>query len=292
MHKISPEVYKKYAQLLPVRRKDMNKGDCGRVFIVAGSVGMTGAACLCTKATLRSGSGLVTLGTPESVQPIVATALLEAMTLPLPCRDGRLSKDAISVICDKISASDVCAVGPGLGNTDDIREIVSAILTKKIPCVIDADGLNSIAADTDILKTKNCAAVLTPHPGEMSRLTKLSVSEINSDRTGVALRFAKEWDCVVLLKGFETVIASPDGRFCINKTGNCGMASGGMGDVLTGIIASFIGQGCAPYDAACLGAFLHGLAADLAAAEVGEFSLIAGDVIKKLPNAIMKLSGI
>ena len=286
-----PNHYKKYLQLLPKRRIDMNKGDCGRVFIIAGSVGMTGAACLCTKAALRSGSGLVTLGTPECVQPIAASVLLEAMTLPLPCNDGKLSKASVPAICDKVYTCDVCAIGPGLGNTNDIREIISSILKQKTHCVIDADGLNSIADCTELLNTKTCSVVITPHPGEMSRLTGLSIEEINADRTGVALTYAKEWDCVVLLKGFDTVIASPDGEFCINKTGNCGMASGGMGDVLTGIIASFIGQGCTLYDAACLGAYIHGLAADIAALEVGEFGLIASDVVKKIPNAIIRLSG-
>lgn len=289
---IYSEPYENYRRLLPVRRKDMNKGDCGRLLILAGSLGMTGAACLCTKAALRCGSGLVTLGTPECVQAVAASMLLEAMTLPLPCRDGGLSLDAIEIIKERIRKSDVCAIGPGLGNTDDITEITAAVLSGGTPCVIDADGLNSISKNLSILKNKNCRAVITPHPGEMSRLTGLSVADIEQNRTKTALEFAKEYDCTVVLKGHETVIASASGESVINKTGNSGMASGGMGDVLTGVIASFIGQGCSPYSAAVLGVFLHGLAADTAAKKVGEFGLIASDVIESLPKAIMKTQGI
>lgn len=289
---ICPELYEKYRKLLPVRCKNMHKGDCGRLFVLAGSVGMTGAACLCTKAALRCGSGLVTLATPECVQPVAASMLLEAMTLPLPCRDGGLSSDAIEAIKEKIKNSDVCAAGPGLGSTDDITEITAAVLGGSTPCVIDADGLNAISKDLNILRHKNCKAVITPHPGEMSRLTGLTVAKIEQNRTKTALDFAKEYDCTVVLKGHETVIASASGEVTINKTGNSGMATGGMGDVLTGVIASFIGQGCSTYNAAVLGVFLHGLAADTATEKVGEFGLIASDVIESLPKAILKIQGL
>ena len=283
------EVFCEYKKLLPQRHSKMHKGDCGRVFILAGSLGMTGAACLASKAAMRCGSGLVTLGTPECVQPVAASILLEVMTLPLPCRDGMLSKTATETIIKRVSSSDVCAIGPGLGSSDDIIGITEAVLKETIPCVIDADGLNAVAKNKDILKFKKCDAVLTPHPGEMSRLTGISVDKIESDRTHAASDFAKEYNCTVVLKGHETVIAAPDGTVCINYTGNCGMASGGMGDVLTGVISSFIGQGCSPFDAAVLGVFLHGLAADIGAENVGEFSLIASDVIDCLPKAILKL---
>lgn len=283
------ESFCEYKKLLPQRHSKMHKGDCGRVFILAGSLGMTGAACLASKAAMRCGSGLVTLGTPECVQPVAASILLEVMTLPLPCRDGMLSKTATETIIKRVSSSDVCAIGPGLGSSDDIIGITEAVLKETIPCVIDADGLNAVAKNKDILRYKNCDAVLTPHPGEMSRLTGISVDKIESDRTHAASNFAKEYNCTVVLKGHETVIAAPDGTVCINYTGNSGMASGGMGDVLTGVISSFIGQGCSPFDAAVLGVFLHGLAADIGAENVGEFSLIASDVIDCLPKAILKL---
>ncbi len=283
-----PKDCRQYAKLLPRRFPDMHKGDCGRVFIVAGSVGMTGAACLCSKAAMRCGSGLVTLGTPECVQPVAATSMYEVMTLPLPCKDGMLSSDSIEIITKNVQKNDVCAIGPGLGKTESILKIVSAILKESTPCVIDADALNALSGNTDILKSKNCEVVITPHPAEMARLTNLTIDEINSRREDVAKNFAKEYNCIVVLKGNKTVIASPDGDVRINNSGNSGMASGGMGDVLTGVIASFTGQGCPLFDAATLGVFIHGLAADIAATRLGEFGLIASDVIGSLPFAIMK----
>ncbi len=281
---------KSYAELLPKRRPNMNKGDCGKVFVVAGSVGMVGAACLCAKSSMRSGSGLVTLGTPQCVQPQVAVKLDEVMTMPLPCRDGKLCVDATEQIIEKAKKSDVCAIGPGLGRCDDIKEIIKALLKETTPMVIDADGLNAISDDMGVLKSKSCPVVMTPHPGEMARLTGLSIEEVEKDRVGTAARLAKECSTVVVLKGRRTVVVSPDGEAHINESGNSGMASGGMGDVLTGIIASLIGQGKNPYDAAVLGVFIHGLSGDMAANEIGEFGLVAGDVAEKLPYAIKTLA--
>lgn len=283
-------LYEPYAKLLPKRRFDMNKGDCGKVFVIAGSVGMVGAACLCAKSSMRCGSGLVTLGTPQCIQPQAAVKLDEIMTMPLPCGDGKLCVNATEQIIEKAKKSDVCAIGPGLGCDDDIKEIIKALLKETTPLVIDADGLNAISDDKYILKGKNCSVVMTPHPGEMSRLAGLSIEEIESDRAGVATRFAKEYNAVVVLKGHRTVIASPNGEVHINESGNSGMASGGMGDVLTGVIASLIGQGKNPYDAAVLGVFIHGLSGDMAADEIGEFGLVAGDVAEKLPYAIKTLA--
>ncbi len=283
---------KSYAKLLPQRYPDMNKGDCGKVFVIAGSVGMVGAACLCARATMRSGSGLVTLGVPQCVQPQAAVKLDEVMTMPLPCRDGELCTDATEQIMEKVKKCDVCAVGPGLGRSDDIKEILKALLNQNTPLVIDADGLNAIAHDMSVLKEKNCSVVITPHPGEMARLTGLSIEEVEQDREGVAKKFAKEYDAVVVLKGHRTVIASPDEEVHINESGNSGMASGGMGDVLTGVIASLVGQGKEVYDAAVLGVFVHGLAGDMVAEDIGEFGLVAGDVAEKLPFAIKELTGV
>lgn len=281
-----------YKEILPRRFPDMHKGDCGRVFIVAGSVGMTGAACLCSKAAMRCGSGLVTLGTPECVQPVAATSMYEVMTLPLPCKGGILSSDSIEIITKNVQKSDVCAIGPGLGKAESISEIISTALKESTPCVIDADALNALSANTDILKSKNCDVVITPHIGEMSRLTGLDIDKIKLHREDIAKKFAKEYNCTVVLKGNKTVIASSNGDIRINNSGNSGMASGGMGDVLTGVIASFIGQGCSLFDAATLGVFVHGLAADIAAARIGEFGLTASDVIDSLPSAIMKIQRI
>ncbi len=280
------EMFKSYGALLPNRKKDFNKGDCGRVFIVAGSLGMVGAACLCANAAIRCGSGLVTLGTPACVQPTAAAKLTEVMTLPLECENGILSHSAIGEIERRVDSCDVCAVGPGLGQSADIKSIVAEILCGTKPCIIDADALNAISADTDILKNKSCEAVITPHPGEMSRLTGLSIEEIEKNRKDVAIKFANEYNVTVVLKGHNTVIAAPSGEVHTNTTGNSGMASGGMGDVLTGVIASFAGQGLCTFEAAVLGVFLHGLAGDIAAEKNGEFGLIASDVVDTLPQAI------
>ncbi|MGN1093002.1 MAG: NAD(P)H-hydrate dehydratase, partial [Monoglobaceae bacterium] len=217
--------------------------------------------------------------------------LTEVMTKPLKCENGVISKDAIPQIIDGLKNSDVCAIGPGLGRSKDLELVVKEMLKCDVPCVIDADGLNVISNDVDMLKEKNCRAILTPHPGEMSRLTSLSITEIEENREDIALEFAEKYDVTLLLKGHNTVIVSPDGRVKINTTGNSGMASGGMGDVLTGVIASFVGQGLSCFDAAVLGAYLHGKAGDIAANEVGEFGLIASDVVDKLPYAIKLLQG-
>ncbi len=281
-----------YKKLLPKRKEDMNKGDCGRVFIVGGSVGMLGAACLCAKASIRCGSGLVTLGTPECIQPYASVKLDEVMTYPLKCEKGGLSIQAIPEIIEKLHSCDVCAIGPGLGRGIDILGIVEAVIKGDKPCVIDADAINALSENIDLLKNKNCQVVLTPHPGEMARLTGLSISEIQLNREAVALEFAKKYDCTLLLKGHKTVIASAKGEVFVNETGNSGMASGGMGDVLTGIIASFIGQGVSVYNSAVLGAYVHGLAGDIAANELGEFGVIAGDVIEKLPYAIKAINNV
>ncbi len=279
-----------YKKLLPKRFVDMNKGDCGRVFIIGGSVGMLGAPCLCAKGAMRCGSGLVMLGTPECIQPYASIKLDEGMTCPLKCEDGMISEDALPEIRERLKACDVCAVGPGLGRGDSIIKAVEEVLKNDKPCVIDADGINALSSNIDLLKAKNCQAVLTPHPGEMARLTGLSINEIQADREAIALKFAKEYNCILLLKGNKTVIASPDGRLHINESGNNGMASGGMGDVLTGVIASFIGQGADEYSAAVLGAYVHGLAGDIGAEEIGEYGLIAGDVIEKLGVAIKEIN--
>ncbi len=280
------EQRKAYRALLPKRFDAMHKGDCGRVFLLAGSVGMTGAAALCGEAAMRTGSGLVTVGTPEKAQPILAAKLNEAMTLPLDEEDEAL---AFSQIKGEIKASDAVGIGPGLGQTEmTLRGIVAALGQGK-PTVIDADGLNALAKHIDILKGEHGTIVLTPHPGEMSRLCGVSVSEIQERRAEIAAEFAKRYQVTLLLKGKNTVIASPRGEIHENPTGNCGMASGGMGDVLTGVIASLLGQGLDGFQAAVLGAFLHGLAGDMAAEELGEFGMIAGDVVKKLPLAIKAL---
>ena len=277
--------------LLPKREKTANKGDCGRIFIVAGSVGMTGAACLCANAALRAGAGLVTVGTPASAQPVVAAKLTEAMTLPLPEKDGVLSGEAAEMILGAAAKSDVCVFGCGLGQSPGILKILRALLCEPgAPVLVDADGINALAKNINVLRDRKCEAVLTPHPGEMARLTGRSIEEIQKKRRAVAAEFAKKYGVTLLLKGHGTVVAGAGGEIYVNQTGNPGMATGGMGDVLSGILGALMGQGLTPYDAAALGAFLHGLAADIAARDVGELSLIAGDVAEYLPRAIIMLN--
>ena len=278
-----------YRRLLPKRREDMHKGDCGRVFVVAGSKGMTGAAALSAEAALRSGSGLVTVGTPKSEQPVLAVKLTEAMTLPLADNNGVLALSAKNEILKRVKESDVCILGPGLSKAEGLCETIKEILNEKKPLLLDADGLNALSGHIDILKCEKADTVLTPHLGELARLTGLSVKEIQENRESIAVKFAKEWGVTLLLKGKNTVIASPNGEVHLNPTGNHGMASGGMGDVLSGVIGSLMGQGLGGYQAAVLGAFLHGLAGDIAARELGEFSMIAGDVLAFLPQAFLAL---
>ena len=280
------EYIKAYQALLPKRFDTMHKGDCGRVFFLAGSVGMTGAAALCAEAALRTGSGLVTVGSSSQAQPVLAVKLTEAMTLPL---DEQSPEKALAEIEQQIAKSDAVGIGPGLGKGELVLPALQVALKSGKPLVVDADGLNVFSQHIDILKEKKGPVVLTPHPEEMSRLCGKSVVEIQENRSEISAEFAKEYGVTLLLKGKNTVIASPRGEVHLNPTGNHGMASGGMGDVLTGVIASLLGQGMEEYQAAVLGAFLHGLAGDLAEGELGAFGMLAGDVVKHLPQAIQTL---
>ncbi len=277
-------------KLLPHRAEDANKGDCGRVFIIAGSKGMTGAATLCGYAALRCGSGLVTVGTPKSEQSVLACKLTEAMTLALPCRDGVLSSEAVKAAMAFAEKANAVAIGPGLGRGDGVNSVLSELIrTYKKTLIIDADGINELSGNIDILKEKKGEIILTPHPGEMSRLTGFSIEEIQSDRIGVASEFAQKHGVCLVLKGKDTVIADKDGRVVVNPTGNPGMATGGTGDVLCGVITAFAAQGLKPYDAAVLGAYIHGLAGDIACGSKGVYGLIASDVAESLPESIMMI---
>lgn len=283
------EYIKTYQALLPKRHREMHKGDCGRLFILAGSKGMTGAAALSADAAMRSGSGLVAVGTPASEQPVLAAKLTEAMTIALPDENGMVSQNALEMIIEQAEKSDAAVIGPGLGKTTDTWKFVEGFLKQKKPLLIDADGLNALSEHMEILKLVDSDVVLTPHPKEMSRLCGLGVDAIQKNRQTVAAEFAQKWGVTLLLKGADTVIASPRGEVHINPSGNDGMASGGMGDVLSGVIGALMGQGLSGYHAAVLGAFLHGLAGDLAASEIGKTGMIASDVVKYLPRAFLAL---
>jgi len=270
--------------LLPRRSPSGHKGTFGHVLVIAGSVGLTGAATLTSMAALRAGAGMVTLGIPQSLNEVMEVKLTEVMTLPLPETPLRtLSVKAMDEILDFMPRATVLAVGPGLSRDRETVELVCKLCFESDkPMVIDADGLNAIAQFPETLERLGPDVVLTPHPGEMSRLTGKSVQEIESDRVESARSFAVKYGLTLTLKGAPTVIASPDGRVYINSTGNSGMATAGMGDVLTGLIAGLIAQGMSPTNAALVAVFYHGLAADrlLSEGKVSQRGLIAGDVLE------------
>ncbi|MCM8790410.1 MAG: NAD(P)H-hydrate dehydratase [Candidatus Omnitrophica bacterium] len=276
----------------PKKDRTAHKGDFGHLFVVAGSAGYTGAAYLTSQAAALSGSGLVTLAIGRTLYPIMAGKLTEVMVRPFfETKDmsiSLLAEKEILAFCEKC---DAVALGPGISQNKETQQLVR-ILTGKInkPMVIDADGINCLAGHADILKQAKAPIVLTPHPGEMSRLCGKDISEIQQNRKDVALKFASEYNTVLVLKGHGTVVASPAGDCYINETGNEGMATGGTGDILTGMIASFIGQGTEPFVAAVLGAYFHGLAGDLALKEKGILSLLATDLLHKLPDALKTLA--
>ncbi len=276
------------APLLPRRSPDAHKGDCGRVVILAGSMGFTGAAALSAQGALRSGAGLVRVGVPESLNDILEVKLTEAMTHPLPeVRKPRcLALRARGEIQRLVADADCVALGPGLGTHRETVQLVRRIVHDiQAPLVLDADGINALAGAADNLKMRAAPTVVTPHPGEFARLTGLGHEAIRSDPIGSAQTLAGEADVIVILKGAPTVVAVPGGRTYVNPSGNAGMASGGSGDVLTGILAALLGQGMDPETAACLGVYVHGLAGDLCAERSCEAGLIAGDIAAALPRA-------
>lgn len=273
--------------LIQPRQPDTHKGSFGHLFVLAGARGKSGAALLTASAALRVGTGLVTLGGPQSLLPIFASVLLEAMTVPLPERtDGSLRmvpKALVQALQDRTAV----AFGPGIGVSADTIKLTRWLLKHtQQPLLIDADGLNCVATDPSMLGHASSPVVLTPHPGEMARLTKTNTAEVQANRLEVAQTFATKYHCYVVLKGARTVIAAPDGWTWINPTGNPGMASGGMGDVLAGVIGGLLAQGYTPHEACQLGVFLHGTAGDVVAHELGEIGMLARDVIERLPSGL------
>jgi ADP-dependent NAD(P)H-hydrate dehydratase len=275
---------------LPPRPRDSNKGLFGSVLVIAGSRGMAGAAALCGAAALRSGAGLVKIATPSEVQPTVASFEPSYMAYPLPCDDNGTIEFAKArpVLERLIHTASVVAVGPGLGQSDGIRQLIKFLITSAgKPLVIDADALNALVDQTELLSGLTHPVIMTPHPGEFARLTGAKVVDVQSDRIARATKLAAlSPSLVVVLKGANTVVT--DGpRYFINTTGNPGMATGGTGDVLTGVIASLLAQKLAPFEAAQLGVFIHGLAGDIARDQNGEIGMIAGDLVDALPDAFV-----
>lgn len=278
--------------LFPRRKKDSNKGTYGKAFIIAGSMGMMGAAVMSGLAALRSGAGLVELAVPACIQSQVAPSLMEAIVRGMDDEeDGTMSYMSAEKILKFIKHASGYAVGPGLSKSSGLLKLLGRIIEEaEVPGVIDADGLNLLAQDMELLNRAGCNMIVTPHPGEMARLTGMSIDFIQKNRIDCARDFSMKHKVVTVLKGANTVVASPEGEVFINATGNPGMARGGSGDVLTGIIVSLLAQGIKALDAAKAGVYIHGLAGDMASCEKGEYGMKAGDIIDNIPYAIRKVT--
>jgi ADP-dependent NAD(P)H-hydrate dehydratase len=276
--------------VIPTRAVESNKGSYGKVLVVAGSRGMSGAAVLCASAALRGGAGLVRLAVPSELLPIVASANPCYLTAPLPQDErGLFEAAAEAEILSLASASDVLAFGPGIGRSPALDSLVAALVARTaVPTVLDADALNAFQQYPERLHGGRAPLILTPHPGEFARLLAVDTATVQADREELAARFARDHAVILVLKGHATVVT--DGRriYC-NSTGNPGMATGGTGDVLTGLVAALLAQRLEPFAAAQLGVYVHGLAGDLARDELGEVSLIASDLLHYLPRAFCQL---
>ena len=275
------------------RKRDTHKGSYGHLLIFAGSLGKSGASVLAGRAGLRMGAGLVTVATAAGVLPSIARGMAELMTEPLAETPGRtIAAAALPRAAALLKGKNAVLVGPGLSTNDSTAEFVLGLLPKiKVPCVIDADGLNILASRLEVLERLEAPAVLTPHPGEFARLAGRTNEEVLSHRLELAPEFAAKHGVILVLKGYRTLIAAPDGRVFVNPTGNPGMATGGTGDVLGGMIASQIAQKHDILGAVLSAVFAHGLAGDVAADRLGERSLVAGDIIRFLPPALKALTG-
>lgn len=273
------------------RPDDSNKGTLGSLLCICGSYGMAGAAIMAGKAALRCGIGLLKIAVPKSIYPVCATNILESVYYPLEeTSNGVISSKNTDFLLEMCEKSSAVVIGCGLSVCDDTKSLVQSVITNcKKPLVIDADALNCICNKPEILKNLKAPAIITPHPGEMARLLHSTPKAVNSNRENTAIDFAKKFGVVTVLKGAGTIIASPDGEVYINHTGNSGMATGGSGDVLSGIIGSLLAQGAAPINAAAAGVFLHGTIGDLAAEKLGKISMLPTDMIDMIPTAYLKL---
>jgi len=280
------------------RKPNAHKGDFGHIFILGGSIRFSGAALLCAEAAMRSGAGLVTLGIPKILtNAVIKIKPKEVMILPLEqTKEGSLSLAAYKKAKDFIKDINVLVIGPGLTQNKSTQSLVRKVISKTDkPTVIDADGLNALVGHLNLLKVTRSPGhqvtkILTPHPGEMARLLGIKVSKVQTKRKDIAKQFAQDYNCTVVLKGYKTVVADPQGKVYLNRTGNPGMATAGSGDVLAGIIGAFLGQGLNAFEAAKYAAYLHGLAGDLAAGEKTQMGMAASDIIAKIPEAIKKCS--
>ena len=267
--------------LLPYRDPYGHKGTFGKVLCICGSVGYTGAPIFASRAAVRTGSGLVFLAVPESIWQVAAVKSDEAMPFPLPDRDGKLH-GCFAQIKSRADACDAVLYGCGLGRSDALDEMARDVLTLRQPLVLDADGINALSAHMDVLQRRSGVTVLTPHEGEFLRVG----GDLSRGRMDGAADFAVKYGVYLVLKGHETVVAAPDGRYRVNTTGNSGMAKGGSGDVLAGMIVSLLGQGMEALEACCAAVYLHGRAGDLAAEEKGERGMTPTDLLERIPFAL------
>lgn len=269
-------------QWLPRRKRVSHKGDYGRLLMLCGSVGYTGAPVLAAQAAVRSGAGLVFSCVPKAVYPIVAGRLLEPMVIPLPSEDGKFSAAAIPEVLERLQRCDACLIGCGMGQSEGTRELVTAVLSQATcPVVLDADGINVLAGHIDVLRGAACPVVVTPHEGEFRRL----FGNYTTSRLAAAKEFHALTGATLLLKGHRSLIVGAEGC-CINRCGNPGMATGGSGDVLAGIVTALLGQGLSPTRAAAAAAWLHGTAGDICAAELGEYGMLPSDLLLRLPRLL------
>ncbi len=267
-------------RLLPDRKPDSHKGDFGRILLLCGSVGYTGSAALAAMGALRSGAGLVYLGVPKSIYQIEAVKLTEAMVFPLPEKDGMLSEDAVPEILKRLPQMDAVVIGSGLGQSQGTGLVVRSVLENAMcPVVVDADGINVLKLHKDVLRERHAPTILTPHPGEFRRIYPQELKNRFND----AVAFAKEYGCILLLKGHRTIITDGECAF-ENPNGNAGMATGGSGDVLSGMIGALIGQGISPLQAAACGAWLHGAAGDVCSKKLGMYGMLPSDMLEVLPR--------
>lgn len=278
---------------VPNRPDNANKGTMGTLLSICGSFGMAGAAILAGKSALRCGVGLEKLAIPKSIYPIAAGSILESVFLPLSeTSDGKISRTNIPRLLLEAKKSTAVLLGCGLSVCDDTKALVKSFVENcTAPMVLDADALNCIADNPEILKKRKSDIIITPHPGEMGRLCGITAKEVNADRVDVALSFAKKYGVITVLKGSGTIIASPNGQALLNTTGNSGMATGGSGDVLAGMTAGLLAQGKSAFDCAAAAVYLHGLAGDFAAEKLGKISMLPSDIIDYIAQAF-KSSGL
>lgn len=271
---------------LPVRQPDFHKGGAGRILVIAGSAGMTGAGAMASLSCLRAGSGVVLWALPKSLNLIGEATTLEVMTLPIPeTAAGAPSMDAREILVEAARESECVVLGPGLPVAGDTGELMRLLIPEIFPpLIVDGGAFSAIGTDMMILRKRSSPTIITPHPGEMGRITGKTIPEVQAKRRDFATKYAKLSGAIVALKGHDTLVTNGTAVYT-NESGNPGMSTAGAGDVLCGVIASLVGQGVAPFEAAKLGVYLHGLAGDLACAEIGMHGMIASDIINRMPAA-------